>query len=127
MDDPNTTCIAIPRHVIDISHVPNEAPTDVVPALPLLQIATMIMIHLISVMTVNPTAINNNLNIISQTSTTTILQDKFVHLYHEDKSYMVLQDYCLPVTTVNPNLRKYELRSSINVPGFAWVLPLILT
>jgi hypothetical protein len=33
MDDPNTTRhIAIPRPVIDIPPVPNEPPTDVVPA-----------------------------------------------------------------------------------------------
>jgi hypothetical protein len=32
MDDPNTTRTAIPRPVTDISPVPNEPPTDVVPA-----------------------------------------------------------------------------------------------
>jgi hypothetical protein len=116
MDDPNTTRhIAIPRPVIDISPVPNGPPTDVVYS-PAITATNNDDYDPFDVSCDSqPTVIDNNINIISQTqtSTTTILQDKFVRLYHEDKSYMVLQEYCLPITTVNPNLCKYPYRNCV--------------
>jgi hypothetical protein len=49
----------------------------------------------------------------SQSSTNSILADKYVRLYHEDKSYMVLQEYCLPVTSDNPRACKYPYRNCV--------------
>jgi hypothetical protein len=58
-------------------------------------------------------SVHTNSNSYTAASTTDILQDKYVCLYHENRSYMVLQQYCVPISIVDPDLCKYPLRNSI--------------
>jgi hypothetical protein len=52
-------------------------------------------------------------NNCTQDSSTNMLQDKYVRLYHENKSYMVLKQYCLHTSIVDASLCKFPFRKCI--------------
>jgi hypothetical protein len=122
--DPPTSDQTIPRPLIDLNDVHNQPPMEIKPAGNVidwtqndssssglnLRMESDSNTNIITQTTTDD--VDNTIN-STQTSTQAILKDKYVRLYHEHKSYMVLEQYYLPVSTVNPTIYKFPFRNCV--------------